>query len=51
VSEEMEATHEQTEYRKNPITHFMLSAKRTNFNWTSNEEMGRKYETVTGQLA
>jgi hypothetical protein len=29
----------------------LLSAKRTEINRTSSEEMGGKYETVTGHLA
>jgi len=27
------------------IKNLMLSAERTQFNWTSNEEMGKEYET------
>jgi hypothetical protein len=47
----MEGTHEQNEYRKNPKTNFMLSAKRTKINQTSSEEMGGKYEIAVGHLA
>jgi hypothetical protein len=46
----VEGTQEQTESRKNPKTNFMLSAKQTKINWTSNEKMAGKYETVTGHL-
>jgi hypothetical protein len=35
----MEGAHEQNEYRKNPETNFMLSAKRTKMNRKSSEEM------------
>jgi hypothetical protein len=47
----MEGTHVQNEYRKNPKTNFTLSANRTKINWTSKEEMGGKYEIITGHLA
>jgi hypothetical protein len=36
---------------KNSKTTFMLPTKRTKINWMSNEEMGGKYETITGHLA
>jgi hypothetical protein len=47
----MEGTYEDNEYRKSPKTNFTLSIKRTETNWTSNEEMGGKYETTAGHLA
>jgi hypothetical protein len=47
LSEEMEGTHEQNEYKNNPETDFMLSVKRTKINQMSNEEMGGKYKTIT----
>jgi len=43
--------HEHNEYRKNPKRDFMLSAKRIKLNWMFNEDMGGKYETVTGHMA
>jgi len=44
----MKGTCEQNEYKKNLETNFMVSANRTKTNRTSCEEMGGKYETITG---
>jgi hypothetical protein len=38
----MDGTHDKNEYRKNPKTNFMLSAKRTKINQMYNEETGGK---------
>jgi hypothetical protein len=46
----MEGTYEKNDYRKNPKTNLLLSAKGTKINQMTNEEMGGKYETVTGHL-
>jgi hypothetical protein len=44
----MKATYEGNEYRKNPKTNSMLSAKMTKIiQWRD----GRKYEIITGHLA
>jgi len=51
LSDDVEGTCEQNEYRKNPVTNFTLLTKRSKINRTSSEEMGGKYETVTGHLA
>jgi hypothetical protein len=48
---EIEGTCEQNEYRENPKTNFTFSAKKTKINQAFKEEMGEKYETVTGHLA
>jgi hypothetical protein len=46
----MEGTCEQNEEGKNLKTNFTLSAKRTEVNWMSSEEMGGKHGTITGYL-
>jgi hypothetical protein len=43
--------YEQNEHRKSPKANFTLSANRKNFNLTSSEEMGGKYQIVTGHMA
>jgi hypothetical protein len=45
----MEGICDHNEYRKNPKTNFTLS-KRTEINWMSCEEIGGKYEPITGHL-
>jgi hypothetical protein len=40
LSETMEGTHEQNEYRKNAKTYFKLSVKGTKKNRMSDEKMG-----------
>jgi len=47
----MEGTYEKNDYRKNPKTNLLLSAKGTKINQMSNEEMREKYETIRGHLA
>jgi hypothetical protein len=47
----MEGTCEQNKYRKDLKTNLTLSAKKKKINWTSSDETGGKYETVTGHPA
>jgi hypothetical protein len=47
----MERNTSMNEIKKNPKTNFMLSAKRTKINWTSDKEIGGKYKFITGHLA
>jgi hypothetical protein len=47
----VEGTCEQNEHRENLKTNFTLSAKRTKVKRKYNEQMGGKYETITGDLA